>query len=65
MLQSLKQHNEAVVIFAEGLQHIAPFYQELPGAFTTLARSLQKSYLQACLVADIEPDEGLLITIIE
>ena len=65
MLQSLKRHNEAAVIFAEGLQHIAPFYQKLPGAFSTLARALQKPYLQACLVADIEPDEGLLIKIIE
>ncbi|MGB4086682.1 tetratricopeptide repeat protein [Methanothrix sp.] len=61
VLSSLEQHEKAAGIFAEGLQHIAPFYQEHPDAFAPLAGSLQDSYLQSCREADIKPDEKLLI----
>ena len=59
----MKRYEEAARIFAEGLKSIAPFYRQLPGAFTALAQSLQKDYLQACQEADVEPDEDLLINI--
>jgi len=61
VLSSLEQHKKAAWIFAEGLQHIAPFYQEHPDAFAPLAGALQDSYLQSCREADIKPDEKLLI----
>ena len=65
ILRSLKRYEEAAWIFAEGLKSIAPFYRQLPGAFSAPAGALQESYIEACKEARIEPDEDLLINLSE
>lgn len=45
ILSSLERYDKAARIFAEGLQSIAPFYRQLPGAFSALTQFLQESYL--------------------
>jgi predicted HicB family RNase H-like nuclease len=42
------------------LQHIVPFYRDLPQAFTGLAKWMVQAYLQACQKAGLEPDAALL-----
>ena len=38
----------------------SPFYRNLPQAFSSLAKSLLRDYLQACRKAEQEPDKELL-----
>ena len=65
VLRSLERHDEAAQAFGEGLQHIVPFYREMPRAFAELAQALQKEYLHACQDAGQEPDKVLLNQIVE
>jgi len=45
----------------EGPEHLAPFFQKLPQAFSGLADALRRQlYLEACRKAGREPDEELL-----
>jgi hypothetical protein len=60
ILQAMELHEEAARAFKEGLQHLVPFYRDLPQAFTGLAKGLVQSYLQACEKAGLEPDAALL-----
>jgi tetratricopeptide (TPR) repeat protein len=60
VLLALDRHSEASLAFAEGLQHLAPFYQDLPQAFTGLVNALRRYYLEASRKAGQEPDKDLL-----
>lgn len=60
VLLALERHSDAASAFAEGLQHLAPFYRKLPHAFTGLAHALRRGYLEACKMAEQEPDRDLL-----
>lgn len=60
ILQAMELHEEAIRAFKEGLQHLVPFYRDLPQAFTGPAKGLVQAYLQACEKAGLEPDAALL-----
>ena len=60
VLRALERHRDAASAFAEGLQHIAPFYRALPQAFAGLAGALRQGYLLACRDAGLKPDPALL-----
>jgi predicted HicB family RNase H-like nuclease len=56
----MELHEEAAQAFAEGLQHLAPFYRDLPQAHSRVGNGLVQGYLQACKKAGLEPDAALL-----
>ena len=60
VLQAMEHDREAAQAFVEGLHHLAPFYQELPQAYSSLGMGLVQDYLQACQKAGLEPDAVLL-----
>ncbi|MCX6672611.1 MAG: CHAT domain-containing protein [Methanothrix sp.] len=60
VLLALERHSEAASAFAEGLQHLVPFYRNLPQAFSGLAHALRRDYIEACQKAEHEPDKDLL-----
>ena len=60
VLQTFDRHADATRSFAEGLQHLAPFYRKLPQAFSSLANTLKQLYIEACQKAGQEPDGDLL-----
>ena len=60
ILQDLERDARAAQAFAEGLQHLAPFYRDLPQAFTGPAKGLVQGYRQACQKAGLVPDAALL-----
>jgi hypothetical protein len=60
VLLALERYSEAASAFAEGLQHLVPFYRDLPQAFSGLAHALRRDYIEACQKAGQEPDKNLL-----
>lgn len=60
VLMTQERNDEAVLAFAEGLQHLVTFYLNLPQAFTGLVSALRRYYLEACQKAGQEPERNLL-----
>jgi predicted O-linked N-acetylglucosamine transferase (SPINDLY family) len=60
VLLAMVRHDEAASAFSEGLQHLVLFYRDLPQAFSGLAHALRRDYIEACQMAEQEPDKDLL-----
>ena len=60
ILQAMERNAQAARAFAEGLQHLAPFYRDLPQAHSRVGNGLVQGYLQVCRKAVLEPDAALL-----